>query len=589
MIFLNYQSAIANHQSNKFIQKTNSKAATMSTPQEFLAKSNQGYAKFRQHITLIACGFFTAIFTATSGLAAERIVFTYEPLGKFPLEVNALETYVRDGKVTPELETYAKLLGQEQLAQLRELLQTRFTIDSTAVTNFAKSPVGEALLRRMGTIFETGTGTNGGRALQSALIAAASDRRGLTILRIIDEFPSQTLQVDLNQGLKMLGDLSDVLRRGSEIVAVIEQQAATEAKKTETNFAQKPDLRQPGAFKWQQLPLTLTDSSRDRTLPVIVYLPENSNPKPAPVIVISHGAGEDINTFTYLAQHLASYGFGVIVLEHPGSNAKRFEQFLAGTSPPPESTEWLDRPLDIKYILDELTRRAQSEPNFQKLNFQQVGVLGHSLGGYTALALAGASPDLERLRFDCRNEDTLNLSMLVQCRAVEIPLNTDLSLLADDRIKAVMPINPVSSSILGKSGLKKVQIPVMIFAASQDIFTPAVSEQIRPFTWLTTPNKYLVLIENATHFSAIAGPISGLGVIPIAPEMIGPNPQLAQTYIKGLSVAFFEKYLNNKSDFKPYLSAAYAQFISQTPLDLSLVESLTIPSRQGQKTFSSIK
>jgi len=41
-------------------------------------------------------------------------------------------------------------------------------------------------------------------------------------------------------------------------------------------------------------------------------------------------------------------------------------------------TEFINRPLDVKYLLDELERRDKSDP-FQ-LNLQQVGVIGQSLG-----------------------------------------------------------------------------------------------------------------------------------------------------------------------------------------------------------------
>ncbi|MEM9927706.1 MAG: hypothetical protein AAF915_28945, partial [Cyanobacteria bacterium P01_D01_bin.50] len=47
--------------------------------------------------------------------------------------------------------------------------------------------------------------------------------------------------------------------------------------------------------------------------------------------------------------------------------------------------------------LDELERRAKSEPELQSLNLQAVGVLGQSLGGYTVLAAAGAQLSREKL------------------------------------------------------------------------------------------------------------------------------------------------------------------------------------------------
>jgi predicted dienelactone hydrolase len=82
----------------------------------------------------------------------------------------------------------------------------------------------------------------------------------------------------------------------------------------------------------------------------------------------------------------------VAVSEHPGSDAKQLQALLSGRADEVTSPrEFIDRPLDVKYLLDELTRLSQSEPGFQeRLNLQQVGVIGQSFGGYTVLALAGA-------------------------------------------------------------------------------------------------------------------------------------------------------------------------------------------------------
>jgi predicted dienelactone hydrolase len=100
--------------------------------------------------------------------------------------------------------------------------------------------------------------------------------------------------------------------------------------------------------------MILNDFRRGRTFPVDLYLPTGGS---APVIVISHGLGSDRLTFKYLATHLASYGFAVAVPEHPGSNAQQVQALINGlanevTAP----AELTDRPLDIKFLLDELGR-----------------------------------------------------------------------------------------------------------------------------------------------------------------------------------------------------------------------------------------
>lgn len=227
----------------------------------------------------------------------------------------------------------------------------------------------------------------------------------------------------------------------------------------------------------------------------------------------------------------------------------------------------------MKYLLDELDRLANSDPAFEnRFNLQQVGVIGQSFGGYTALALAGATLDLEQLETACQTLDnSLNLSLVLQCLALRLPQSQYN--LSDSRIKAAIAINLVTSSILGQTGLSQINIPVMIIASSADTVAPALPEQIQPFSWITSPDKYLVLINNGTHFSAVDE--SPNAVISVPTEVIGADPALARQYVEALKTAFFKSYAANQSSYRPYLSAAYIEAISQNPLPLSLVQSFT--------------
>jgi predicted dienelactone hydrolase len=226
-------------------------------------------------------------------------------------------------------------------------------------------------------------------------------------------------------------------------------------------------------------------------------------------------------------------------LEHPGSNAERFQRYFSGLAGPPEPAELINRPLDVKFVLNELQRLEKSNPQMQgKLNFQQVGAFGHSYGGYTVFTLAGAKINFEQIRRDCNPNKSLNLSVFLQCRANELkPTNYALK---DDRIKAVFAVNPFLSSIFNQTGVSQIKLPLMVVAGSQDIVTPAVPEQILPFTWLGSKNKYLAVIENGTHFTALAEPTPENDVLPVPPALLGPDRSNAHSYLNALSVAFLK-------------------------------------------------
>jgi predicted dienelactone hydrolase len=309
-----------------------------------------------------------------------------------------------------------------------------------------------------------------------------------------------------------------------------------------------------------------------------VYVPNTQ--QQVPVIVISHGLGTDSSNFEYLASHLASHGFAVIVPNHPGSDTKQLRSLMKGSANEvAEPSEFYNRPLDVKFVLDEIEQRNKSQ--FRGLlNMEQVGIFGQSFGGYTGLALAGAPINFAGLEKDCKPQalkDTWNVSLLLQCRALELRRTAPLREynLRDERIKAVIAVNPITSSIFGDAGLNNIKIPVMIVASSDDTVAPALYEQIRPFSWIGNQHKYLAVLQGGTHFSAIGEGKGSSEQVGLPSDIVGDDPVQARRYLNLLSLPFFQSYVAGVTKYTPYLSAAYANAISRKPLGLSLIQSLT--------------
>lgn len=520
---------------------------------------------------------------AGAAWGADRLTLSYGLLER-TVTIDSLKQYAADGTIPRDLRIYTRYLDETQRQQLQQVLNAQADLSAVAVAQFLYTEQGEVLLRRLGEVVRTEANLSGFYAIRSALILAAADPEGLTALNVLEKFPLSDIRIDLRRTLEILGELQTLIRETQEAVALVDQQAMLEAVASAPATATLPDLNRFGPFSWQMVSIQLQDSQRDRAFPVDLYLPQNNLPQNhqtpvfnAPVVVISHGLGSDRSSYAYLAQQLASYGFAVAMPEHPGSNAQQLQALIAGTASEITSPEeFINRPLDIQYLLDELTVLNQRNPEFaQRFNLNQVGVIGHSFGGYTALALAGAVIDFQQLAADCRSDNRLNLSLLLQCRALELP--QPLPNLQDDRVKAILAINPFGSSLLGSSGFASIRIPVMLVGSSSDTITPVLLEQMRPFTWLTAPNRYFVLLEGGTHFSTIDVPGGhATEIISLPPEVVGPDPRLAQTYMKELSTAFMQTYLAGNLAYQDYLTPAYTQQISLPLLPVALIQALPL-------------
>lgn len=526
---------------------------------------------------LLGISLLTTMGSTFPARSAERVQVSLDILER-TISVNSLEAYAKRGVINQDLAPYIKYINPQQQAQLRRILLKRLEVRSIAVSQFFNTPQAEILLRRLGQVIQTESGEYGSQAIQQALISAANDPEGITLLNVLRKFPASGVRIDLARGLQLADDLSKLIEQSNKAIAAVNQQASTlAANQTAAQIAALPNLRQPGSFTVNKQTIQLQDLRRHRNFKADIYLPISDNISQqriaVPVIVISHGLGSDRETFAYLAEHLASFGLAVAVLEHPGSNAQQLQNLFEGKAEEAaQPDEFINRPLDVKFLLDELTRLSQYDIFYRgRLNTQKVGIIGQSFGAYTALALAGADINFNSLQKDCTGiNSTWNLSLLLQCRALILP--TENYNLRDDRVKAVIAINPIGSSVFGKNGLNNINIPVTIVAGTADTVAPVLPEQIVPFTWLNNPNKYLLIMNNGTHFSTLA---ESQSTVPLPLAVIGPNPALARDYMKVLTVAFFNFYVADRPEYQVYLTPSYIRYLSQEPLPLSLVRSLS--------------
>ena len=187
-----------------------------------------------------------------------------------------------------------------------------------------------------------------------------------------------------------------------------------------------------------------------------------------PVVIISHGSGGNRLGYLTLAQGLAQAGYIVMMPEHFGNNAA--DNFLEG------KTRNLElRPRHIGLCLDEL---AGNDILSGAVLLDQAAVVGHSMGGYTALAVAGGKV----------------------WNAARRPVPTH----HDERVRAVILLAPATAWFTPKEALAEVTVPMLIYDAGQDPFTPAdhVARVLKQ-----VPDKDKVThhhIENAGHFSFLA-------------------------------------------------------------------------------------
>ena len=485
----------------------------------------------------------SAVLFPVAATAAERIKFNFPPFGQFDIEVEDIQDFVETGEISTEFAYYLDRLPPDQTVKLPELLSTPLELNPVSIAKFSNSTIGEAVIKNFGKGIRADVDRNGFYALRGAIIAAAFAPEGLTIMNLLREFPLPTIYIDL-------AVLDRYIERGKmlfEYRSAIDTAFFSERSPAGMQrFNSAIGLQVSGRYAWREQTYTYNNPNRNREGYFDLYQPEIE--RSVPLIVISHGLASNRQTFAYLAQHLASHGFAVAVIEHNDISLDKFDNFLSGSERFPEPNNLIDQPTDVKYVLDRI--ETQINPWLQKIDMQQVGVIGQSFGGYTSLALAGGELIADKTP-ECQEENEevlLDLSSLAKCTFNE--LDRPRLQLGDSRIKAAIAINPLGK-IFGRAGMSAIEIPTMLISGTNDLIVPPVAEQIRPFIWLDDDlDKYLVLVKPGTHFSFLK---EGLGVLPVPNTAVGPSPTSAYPLLKALSTAFFKVHLAQQPEYRAYL------------------------------------
>jgi hypothetical protein len=197
-----------------------------------------------------------------------------------------------------------------------------------------------------------------------------------------------------------------------------------------------------------EVPLLTTDAVRDA--------PIAKSHGPFPLVMFSHGQAAIRWQSTYLTVLLASHGYIVASPDHEGGTLYDVVRGqLAGV------TDGLDnRPLDIRYLVNRLSRMPAGDALEGMVDLGRLGVVGHSFGALTAMRVT----------------------------------------VYDDRVKAIVPQTPVTSDLAYVGFSNPPAVPLMLQGSKLDRTLPYAENTLPAWEAAKSP-KWLLALETGGHFT----------------------------------------------------------------------------------------
>jgi len=230
-------------------------------------------------------------------------------------------------------------------------------------------------------------------------------------------------------------------------------------------------------------------------VPVSIWRPVAAAGR-VPLVIFSHGFHGMSTQSTFLTTALAEHGYLVVAPDHQDAMSHglgiKWQPEVSFAQPSQWSdATYRDRGDDIRNVLKAL---HAEKPWAEMIDWSRVGLAGHSLGGYTALGLAGGWPSWK------------------------LP-----------EVKAVLAVSPYCTPYLEQKSLATLGVPVMYQGGTRDFgITPAVKRSGGAYEVTHAP-AYFVEFEAAGHFAWT--------------DLITQH----QANINHYALAFFDKHLKQTS------------------------------------------
>ena len=272
--------------------------------------------------------------------------------------------------------------------------------------------------------------------------------------------------------------------------------------------------------------------------------------KTYPLILISHGTGGAGMQMMWLGRELAAQGYIVAALDHHGNTAAEDKFDPRGFRMP-----W-ERAKDMSAVLNLLLDDPEWGNRVDKNN---IGAVGFSLGGYTVTALAGGRLDFDKFEAFCESSrkdatceeqsefpeaGTAFDNMLRRNPMLARQMDEHKNDYGDPRIRAVVALAPALAQALTEESLSEIDIPYITIVGKNDQIAPAATNASQLANHVAKAQIHF--LGESDHYVFLNRCNSrGLKYVPLCKEPVGATKEVAHQETIELVTEFFGQHLDN--------------------------------------------
>jgi predicted dienelactone hydrolase len=280
-----------------------------------------------------------------------------------------------------------------------------------------------------------------------------------------------------------------------------------------------------------------------------------------PLIIVSHGYLGSRYLMTYLTENLASKGYIVVAIDHTESTFRDAAGF---------ASTLLNRSKDILFILNQMAQLNANDPIFKRrIDVNNTGLIGYSMGGYGVLNAAGAGYS------DGSVKMFTMLSGGSDALKERTGSNDSYQKSLDPRIKAVVAFAPwgMERGVWDSISLKGLKVPTFFIAGDQDDISGYEKGVKAIYEGAKNAERYLLVYHNARH-------------------NVAPNPAPPESLQTGLHIDEYYRYAEPSWDQRKinninqhFVTAFMGQMLKKQDHN----KFLQLPENSNAKTWEGFK